>query len=505
MFGEMLSIKTKDASTVELIRKKETGIVISGLNWLQDQILPNKYAFVVFGGDNPPWDTGLVGIAKIDEAPYDRGYDPGNPRNFKIKISVVVYFEPPIKRETLIPYPDTYGTIGIAPIVKWEPNQAITSVPRDKALALLQAIMELNPDTQSEISLIASPEEISVLQGSVSRFVLRKTPLGQPPNKDELAIISSNEVGGEISRNRIYFGAPGTGKSHQLEKDRLRVFSGENCERVTFYPTYSYSQFVGTYKPTMVDGKIEYAFVPGPFINIYIKALKNQNEKFLLILEELNRANAPAVFGDVFQLLDRLSDGSSEYPVIASNDLGNYLASQGINDSAISLPPNLYIWATMNSADQGVFPLDTAFKRRWDFEYLDVDTNETVISEACFEFTDGVYCWNDIRREINKKLLHEKINEDKLIGPFFIKPEILKNGKSFLDAFKSKVLMYLFEDAIRHRPGALFKENKDGIFSYSTICHQLDTEGLKGIFNFEIKQAIEVQTSANADDPKADE
>ena len=312
-----------------------------------------------------------------------------------------------------------------------------------------------------------------------------------------------------LSRNRIYFGAPGTGKSHKLKKDcKDNHFREANCVRVTFYPTYSYSQFVGSYKPTTVDGKVEYAYVPGPFISILVNAKKAPQEDFLLIIEELNRANAPAVFGDLFQLLDRLPDGTSEYPVAAGYDLCKYLASQGIDDAIISLPSNLYIWTTMNSADQGVFPLDTAFKRRWDFEYLGIDTNEAEIPKASFKFADGPYRWNDVRKAINKKLLESKINEDKLIGPFFIKPETLNNEDPsvFIEAFKSKVLMYLFEDAIRHKPSALFK-GENGIFSYSIICRQLETDGLKGVFNFDIKQddSGNPAPAAGSDDKKADE
>ena len=212
---------------------------------------------------------------------------------------------------------------------------------------------------------------------------------------------NSENCSSSAPRQIIYFGAPGTSKSYTLNKDAEKI---ANQKRVTFYPGYSYQQFVGTYKPCMDSDKIAYKFVPGPLLRLLEKALKaetqaenkedtsaaehsteNQEngkeekdtEKFLLIVEELNRAEAAAVFGDLFQLLDRNSDGESEYPISVSEDLKQYLEKQGVwkketedTQKQLYFPSNFYIWATMNSADQGVFPLDTAFKRRWDFKYF---------------------------------------------------------------------------------------------------------------------------------------
>ena len=160
-------------------------------------------------------------------------------------------------------------------------------------------------------------------------------------------------------------------------------------ERVTFHPEYSYSQFVGTYKPVMgEDGEsIKYNYVPGPFMRMYVEAIKSARtdnpQPYLLLIEEINRAKVAAVFGDVFQLLDRDDNGVSEYEIQASEDIRRYLAKE-LNvpmDSCkhIRIPDNMYIWATMNSADQGVFPMDTAFKRRWNFEYLGINDNEDEI------------------------------------------------------------------------------------------------------------------------------
>ena len=270
-------------------------------------------------------------------------------------------------------------------------------------------------------------------------------------------------------------------------------------ERVTFHPNYSYAQFVGTYKPVQDNDdkkQIKYEYVPGPFMRMYCSAKKNPNNDFLLIIEEINRANVAAVFGDVFQLLDR-KKGVSEYPVAASEDVRNYLADNGINDKELCIPNNMYIWATMNSADQGVFPMDTAFKRRWEFEYIGIDENEDGIKDYEIPLQkkeDGSHewvKWNDLRHSINDKLTEMKINEDKLLGPYFISEEKLKlvEGKNeekadeFVKSFKSKVLMYLFEDAVKMRPGDLFDENAVGRLRFSDICKKFDEIG-QGIFNF---------------------
>lgn len=313
-----------------------------------------------------------------------------------------------------------------------------------------------------------------------------------------------------VSYQTITYGAPGTGKSHYIKK-KLENISEVYKERVTFYPTYSYQQFVGAYKPsvennTVGENQITYSYVPGPFLRLLIKAYQNDEQNFYLIIEELNRANAAAVFGDTFQLLDREEDGTSEYPVAISEDMKRYLTkidadndNHALRDATwgytkLTLPSNFFILATMNSADQGVFPIDTAFKRRWDFEYLGIDSNEDKITGKMFKFEDGWYEWNTVRKTINNALLARGINEDKQLGPFFLKLETVNgSNEQFLDAFKSKVLMYLFEDAARHCRSNIFNSAISPL-SYSNICNALDTEGLGKVFRF-IEEANIVVTN----------
>lgn len=292
--------------------------------------------------------------------------------------------------------------------------------------------------------------------------------------------------------NLIFFGAPGTGKSYELSRLAEDSFPEENVLRVTFYPDYTYSQFVGCFKPMTEDAsdgsgraEITYRYVPGPFLETYINAVLHPEQNFLLIVEEINRANPAAVFGDVFQLLDRRADGRSDYTIAVPIEMRQVLAKEGIPTDKLAIPSNMYIWATMNSADQGVFPMDAAFKRRWDFKYMKIDEGENAVIDGKLLKDIVVPCgkrsvrWNDLRKAINDFMTSDdlKINEDKLLGPFFVAPGAL-TPERFPDAFKDKVLLYLYEDAGKpHRKKMFRKELK----KYEDICTAFDEQG-EGIF-----------------------
>ncbi len=325
-------------------------------------------------------------------------------------------------------------------------------------------------------------------------------------------------------RNLIYFGAPGTGKSHQLNEEAETKF-GKNFERVTFYPTYSYQQFVGSYKPFVSEtGNITYRFVFGPLMRLLLKAweaeeayqvaledleaLDSADEKdkdhaainaakaqvkanrFVLVVEELNRAEAAAVFGDIFQLLDRDENGESEYEISPSEELR--LALGWDENKKLYFPSNFYIWATMNNADQGVMPLDTAFKRRWEFEYVDLDNGADKLNAKASKEN----LWNKLRKNINAGLRKLAVNEDKLLGPFFMKAKGLTEEKAFWKTFCDKVVLYLYEDAARLRRKECFKGSN---ITYSDLRKKLVTEfkdwekcktTLEDVFSFEITNTI---------------
>jgi hypothetical protein len=287
--------------------------------------------------------------------------------------------------------------------------------------------------------------------------------------------VPPNVVPPDFPRNRILYGAPGTGKSHRLDTEVGEFFGPDLLhERVTFHPDYTYGLFVGAYRPSplyrhttddmlaadkVTDGGkyeplIDYAFVPGPFLRMLVRALKHPNHNFVLVIEELNRANAPAVFGEVFQLLDRDSQGVGKFSVTMPTEAINHLRSEGVSAS-VRLPKNLYIWATMNSADQGVVPLDAAFKRRWTFEYIPLNASQEVTADWMIrlKFLPRPIKWNDFRSAVNDQLKRRDIPEDRLMGPFFVKKEELESAH----AFRNKILLYLRDDVVRHNPEVLFR------------------------------------------------
>jgi|GEM_PF-5467398 len=308
---------------------------------------------------------------------------------------------------------------------------------------------------------------------SLSSFynIIPETPLSEQDSKADLKY-----------RNLLLYGAPGTGKSYLIE-ERSKSFRNRKT-RVTFYPEYSYAKFVGSYKPSTYykhtgdtyspsrtsqyegynvinEPVIDYTFVPGPFLQALVEAYKS-SQPYLLIIEEINRANAAAVFGEVFQLLDR-KNGESIYKVMLSDEAMQYLRNElgpqaQLIEEGIYIPQNLYLWATMNSADQGVFHMDAAFKRRWHFEYLPLNHGEAATVSYQITFSKRSYRWNDFRREINNFLSANKVAEDRLLGPFFMSKIELTDE----NAVKNKLLVYLRDDVLRHNPRVLFKH---GTFS----------------------------------------
>lgn len=259
---------------------------------------------------------------------------------------------------------------------------------------------------------------------------------------------SKSITGGE---NRILYGAPGSGKSYSID----RIVKGYKTIRTVFHPEYQHSDFVGGVRPSIkTDNSITYEYIPGPFVRSFVQALQNPQEHVYLVIEELNRANAAAVFGDIFQLLDRGPQGAGSYSITTDMALSGYLGSVGIPDpGSISIPSNLSILATMNSSDQGVFPLDAAFKRRWKFEYCPLDYSSrtgTGFSSPVVPYAGNIYPWKDFAVCINAALQEAGIEEDRLLGPYFLSDMERSTRDNCGAAIEAKVLIYLWDDVLRH-------------------------------------------------------
>ena len=356
--------------------------------------------------------------------------------------------------------------------------------------------------------------------------------------------LSSQEILLDTAIQIIFYGAPGTGKSHKI-KEKLAGVSRENIFRTTFHPDSDYSTFVGAYKPstdkpeeklynkeeliskltelkeqgvtytpqkfgaqywyslkqlTLQDKKdilaacemsdnytiefdkgiavgeellkkskesrIIYKFIPQTFLNAYMRAYST-TEKVYLIIEEINRGNCAQIFGDLFQLLDRDENGVSEYHIKADADLRAYLEEElgadndAIKDGELCLPSNLYIYATMNTSDQSLFPIDSAFKRRWDWEYEPIKYKNI---NWVIDIKGSKYLWTSFQREINKRIFNATNSEDKMLGDYFVNPA---DGVITEKILLNKILFYLWNDVCKDGEGDIFKtaDNEDVTFS----------------------------------------
>ncbi len=287
-----------------------------------------------------------------------------------------------------------------------------------------------------------------------------------------------NKKGGNMeklfeSHNIIYAGAPGTGKSHMIDEDLSDV--DEFVTRVTFYPDYEYHDFVGSILPKLdEDGNVKYEFNPGPFTSILKSAINDIDNNYYLVIEEMSRGNCASIFGDIFQLLDRDEEGNSKYGI--NNEL---MAKELDIEGKVKLPSNLYILGTVNTSDQNVFVMDTAFKRRFDFKYLSVEDKQEEIGDI--KFLD-VY-WKDFYLKLNEFIIDNlNISEDKQLGPFFINK----------DDQNTKVIMYLYEDII-----GTYRNNKD-LFNdnIKTLTNALRVSTIEELFSEEF---IEFYRDTNED------
>jgi type II restriction-modification system restriction subunit len=359
----------------------------------------------------------------------------------------------------------------------------------------------------------------------------------------------------------IFFGTPGSGKSHCVDKKILKDVSEDNIFRTTFHPDTDYASFVGCYKPIAIhppkrallsleelkkcftnylknnenypihrfcvkystdierlskeerlellsagnkgdsydtellkvlacrnefqqeyqSPEISYSFVPQVFTNAYVKAWQNPSENIYLVIEEINRGNCAQIFGDLFQLLDRNSEGKSSYHIKADKDLRTYIETQlsesneGIKNGNLCFPANLHILATMNTSDQSLFPMDSAFKRRWDWEYIPINYSEQTSGNFVITLNEKQYRWIDFLKAINLRIRETTDSEDKQMGNFFIKKSVEETE------FKSKVMFYLWNEVCKdeyHTKNNFFRTSQDEEFSFNELYEEKSTECL---------------------------
>lgn len=473
---------TKDTSITELLNvSKGNDFWFTGAYTKRKETRVGDIIFFVQKGEETKisWQRGLSAICEITDIREDKNNKTtsAGTKYFDIKLKTLLILPNPLEKHDFKDYKELKDIVHIARTHLKDPDQ-VNWLFSDVNLArhLVGAITNIYPEIEKELTDIFGKDfaisSLNITNGSNTYTHIYKIDKKIVPNKVE------NE-----SHNLIVYGAPGTGKSYGLN---IRVNSNFPHEilrtRITFHPNYNYRNFVGTYKPSPLykdseiaifssketskeekkrEPIIDYIFEAGPFIRSYLKAYHNPNHNFVLIIEELNRANAPAVFGELFQLLDREDDGRSSYSVRLEESAMKYLRENGVKEDEIRMPQNLYIWSTMNNADQGVLPLDAAFKRRWSFEHIGLNDNEGSVEgqNIVFKFIpDGKQLkWNKFRRELNDFLVDTlKIHEDKLIAPFFLSSNELMDE----NAIKNKLLLYLKEDVLKY---------KDGLFNYKTF------------------------------------
>lgn len=277
------------------------------------------------------------------------------------------------------------------------------------------------------------------------------------------------------SANILFYGVPGCGKSHKVEEEyESKITTEKNKIRVVFHPDYTYSDFVGQLLPVLKEvenaqgvkeEKLQYEFVLGPFTQILKTAYAEPDQQCLLIIEELNRGNAPAIFGEIFQLLDRNDDGKSKYSIY-NRDISMALYEKPLEP--IKLPSNLTIVATMNTSDQNVFTMDTAFQRRWQMKHIPnrftgESLDEKTINHVAKHLPNSEISWGVFAQTINKKMHTANLGfggtEDKSLGVYFATDNDLDDAERFAE----KVLKYLLDDAFKLGRKELFNDCSQGL------------------------------------------
>ena len=402
-----------------------------------------------------------IGVALKDCYDFDRpegdGFQRWEKQGYKVEVEQF-HFITPVKKDSvkvalLKNQPEYHAPLNVNGGVNqgylFPANEAMVDIILRKALEIDQ-----------------SPQQVEVVKKIQEKLNIDLSKKNESePDQGQDAMNKSDSI------QKIFFGAPGTGKSFKVNE----AVQNQQVFRTTFHPDYDYAQFVGAYKPKKEGDAITYSFVPQVFAKAYAAAwklylqrdsrdsigaspLQNDSGKDIqvyLVIEEINRGNCAQILGDIFQLLDRDSEGFSQYSIDADCDFAEWLKDNGVGDGKLKLPPNLNILATMNTSDQSLFPMDSAFKRRFDWEYVpikyakDSDCGEDWNADKfAIDVSGSTYMWLDFLKKVNVDIDETTHSEDKQMGEFFIKPK-RDDLKISFDEFRSKVLFYLWDSVYK--------------------------------------------------------
>lgn len=360
---------------------------------------------------------------------------------------------------------------------------------------LLEVKNGVNIGAFSEAGNFESEELLEISQQMFTQIYERLiSELKINTNKDEDHSDIPRVTGGE---NILLYGVPGVGKSHTIQKDYCSDQS--RMERVVFHPDYTYSDFVGQILPRAEGGQLKYIFTPGPFTKMLSKAWKNPDKEYYLIVEEINRGNAPAIFGEIFQLLDRKSADNPKYNAseIGESEYGitNYdvaLIVYGDSEHEVRIPSNMWVLATMNTADQNVFTLDTAFQRRWNMHHIKNDVMAATHAHKKIEGTE--IGWGAFATVINDMVVDASIDmtssEDKRLGAYFVKYAELSAKK-----FPEKVLKYLWDDAFKMDKESVFDERFTSLESVIETYEAEETDKLRAVLRIDVYKKMLSRTA----------
>ena len=369
-------------------------------------------------------------------------------------------------------------------------NMLLELVKVSGTTLVFKKLIELNKSISLEPFSIAydlEQEDFIEVTEEVFTLVYERLLKGiETSDPKELSMKGPRVTGAE---NVLLYGVPGVGKSYTIQQ---RYCNDEKrMERVVFHPDYTYSDFIGQILPRVENGQLKYVFSPGPFTKLLKKAWDNPEEEFYLVIEEINRGNAPAIFGEVFQLLDRKSKDSNKYAdtEIGESEYGitNYdvatIVYDGNSEHEVRIPSNMWVLATMNTADQNVFTLDTAFQRRWNMHQIKNDVMSAKHAKQKIEGT--AIGWGSFATVINDMVVEVSVDmassEDKRLGAYFVRCNELA-----ADKFPEKVLKYLWDDAFKMDKEAVFDEKYRSLEAVIEAYESTETDRLKAVLRADV-------------------